>query len=62
MPQAAGMRLIDNGNVFANVHARRERNKFEITRTVPFQGFRSHTETDATPRFSPPQRVDKDDK
>lgn len=42
MPQAAGMRLIDNGNVFASVRPRRERNKFEITRTVPFQGFRSH--------------------
>lgn len=45
MPQAAGMRLIDNGNVSANVRPRRERNRFKFTCAVPFQGFRSHAET-----------------
>lgn len=34
MPRAAGMRLIDNGNVFASVRPRRERNKFKFARTV----------------------------
>lgn len=30
MPQAAGMPLIDNGNVFASLRPRRERNKFRF--------------------------------